>query len=142
MYMKLYRKVNKKKSGYVLLESVVILMIVACICIILNKIAINNYLKSVVIHTRDDIKTLTVVEERILLESINYFNANKSNTEYSNDALKINIEIYGNKGVMIKKSGLNEQSHIELKCIRSGGNEGEILNIVPNLYKTENINPR
>lgn len=142
MYMKLYRKVNKKKSGYVLLESVVILMIVACICIILNKIAINNYLKSVVIHTRDDIKTLTVVEERILLESINYFNTNKSNTEYSNDALNINIEIYGDKGVMKKKSGLNEKSHVELKCIRSGGNEGEILNIVPNLYKTENITPR
>lgn len=126
-----------KKTGYVLLESIVILMVIACICIMLNNIVINNNRKLKVINSKDDIKTLTITDERVLLGAIDEFNRDRSKNKYIiND---ITITINGDKGMLTKKSGLNEESYVELKCIKSDVSGNEILNLVPKVYKTDYI---
>lgn len=146
MYVNKFRKANNKKSAYVLLESIVILMIVSCICIAINKIAINNYLKSNVLDTRDDIKTLTLTEEVALLESIKYFNNNSDKNKYElkkpNDYI-LSPEIYKitidrNRSVLIKeRSNSKGYTEIEMKSIVIDNKN--VINIAPKFFKTDYI---
>lgn len=130
-----------KKEGYVLLEAVVILMIVACICVMLNKVAINNHSKLEVIYTREDIKTLTLVEEKELLNAIEFFNNNLVAMEYvkENPHKDIRrIRIYRNSWILVKERKSDQyKSYIELKCEESYINGVKRINLVPKFYRTE-----
>lgn len=139
-------KINNKKSGYVLVESIVILMVVSCICVAINKIAINNYLKSKVLYTREDIKTLTLTEEVALLESIKYFNDNSDKNKYvikKPDKYIISPEIYRvtidkDKNILIKeKSNSKAYTEIDMKSVVVGNKI--VINIVPKFCKTDYI---
>ena len=144
MYIKIYRKINNKEKGYVLLEAIVILMVVACICMMLNKIAINNYLKSSVVYTRDDIKTLSKVEEEELLKASIEFNADRTKTEYINQNLsgeikKITVTINGTSGWLMKERASNGKSYIQLECNEIIKNGIKLINLVPKFYETDYI---
>lgn len=134
-------KKNNKKEGYVLLEAVVILMIVACICVMLNKVAINNHSKLEVIYTREDIKTLTLVEEKELLNATEFFNNNLVAMEYvkENPHKDIRrIRIYRNSWILVKERKSDQyKSYIELKCEESYTNGVKRINLVPKFYRTE-----
>lgn len=114
-------------------------MVVACICIMLNKIVINNYLKSAVIYTRDDIRTLSTVEERTLLDAMESFNRDVGKNEYKVN--NITITINGNTAVFKEKDGLNGERKIELKCTEVQVNGGRRIHLEPKVYKTDYIVP-
>lgn len=144
MHIKIGKRMNNKKKGYVLLESIVILMVVACICMLLNKIVINNYLKSSVIYTRDDIKTLSGFEEYHLLEAEKEFSEDKIKSKYSREKLsgeikKVTININGTTGTLVKQDINGNHSHIELECKRITKDGKELVKLVPKFYRTDYI---
>lgn len=144
MHIKIYRRINNKQQGYVLLEAIIILMVVASICMLLNKVVINNYLKSSVVYTRDDIKTLSKVEEKELLNAITFFNEDRTKVKYISPNLngeikKITIDINGTSGWLIKERSSNGKSYIQLECNEIIKNEIKLINIVPKFYETDYI---
>lgn len=142
MYIK---SANNRKSGYVLLEAVVILMVVACICMFLNKIVVNNYLKYSVIYTRDDIKTLNEVEELVLIDAMNKFsNGEKQPFEFNNPSKEIKktiIKIEEGSATLIKEKGTNGKSYVDLECEKNEGLK-ETIKLVPKVYRTDYIRER
>ncbi|MBU3106599.1 hypothetical protein [Clostridium gasigenes] len=144
MHIKIGKRINNKKRGYVLLEAVVILMVVACICMLLNKIVINNYLKSSVIHTRDDIKTLSGFEEYHLLEAEKEFSTDKTKNKYirknpSLEIKKVIININGTSGTLIKQDINGNHDHVELECKKNIVDGKELVKLVPKFYRTDYI---
>lgn len=139
MYIK---NTDNRKSGYVLLESIVILMVVACICMFLNKIVVNNYLKYSVIYTRDDIKTLNEVEELVLIDAMNKFNnGEKQPFEFEDPSKEIKktiITIEEGSATLIKEKGTNGKAYLDLECKKNVGVK-ETIKLVPKLYRTDYI---
>lgn len=144
MYLKLYPVMHKKDRGYVLLESIVIFMIVAFIAMLLNKIVVNNYLKATVVHTNEDIRTLSNEEEEIILESMEFFSKEDDKNKFtknksSGEIRKAIITISDNNGLMtIEKSG-NRKRYIELECSVSNVGNIRSVELKPRWYKTDYI---
>lgn len=139
MHIKISSKFKSKNNkGYVLLESIVILMLVACICMMLNKVVINNYLKSTVVYTRDDIKTLSGFEENALLDAMNAFNNNLSKNEFSNryNGELITINIKNKPATLMKKDGSGRKCFINLNYEDITVGENRVVNLSPKTYKT------
>lgn len=135
---------GNKNQGYVLLETVIILMVIACICMLLNKIVINNYLKTEIIHTRDDIRTLSDVEENAILEAMIFFSNNSSENKKeinkpSADVSKIVIVIKGTLGMLIKVDNNGSHSHIKLECRSINTNGHSSIKLIPKVYRTDYI---
>lgn len=141
--MKIYKSAKKREKAYVLLESIVILSVVACICMFLNKVVANNYLKSSIIYTKDDIKTLSVFEESILLDAMERFSNGEQqpfiNTGLIGEVKETIVSISGVDGMLTKKKGSNRESYIDLKCENINVDGKEVIKLVPKLYKTDYI---
>ncbi|MGL5085217.1 MAG: hypothetical protein ACRC68_05795 [Clostridium sp.] len=136
--------VDGKEKGYVLLQSVVILMIVVCICTLLNKIICNNYLKSSVIYTADDIRTLSRIEAETLSQAEIYFKSHndsfKKDISVSGEkARKIIVVVNGTNGEMIKDDGNGNHSHIKLECETEVLSGDKKVKLKPTGYRTEYI---
>lgn len=144
MYIKKWKYSNCKERGYALLQTVVILMIVICICTLLNKIIVNNYLKSSVIYTSDDVRTLNRVEEETLSQAEIYFTNNtepyRRNISIAGErAKKIIVAIIGTEGELIKDDGYNNHSHIKLYCDVTGDVGSKVVKLKPKVYKSNYI---
>lgn len=143
MYIKNSKSIKNRRKAYVILESIVILSVISCICMLLNKVVVNNYLKSSVIYTKDDIKTLSEFEESILIDAMNRFENGEEQPfvkKYTDGEVKETIiNIDKNFARLIKKKGTNGESYIDLECkvIRKG--EEESIRLIPKLYKTDYI---
>ncbi|MBX7380846.1 hypothetical protein K4H51_03800, partial [Clostridium chauvoei] len=62
--------IKEKKKGFVLIESLGILLMVSFFSLFLNKIIVNNIKKSNVYYTKEDIRTLSLNQEEVLIEAI------------------------------------------------------------------------
>ncbi|MBX7415433.1 hypothetical protein K4H65_00275 [Clostridium chauvoei] len=80
--------IKEKKKGFVLIESLGILLMVSFFSLFLNKIIVNNIKKSNVYYTKEDIRTLSLNQEEVLIEAITYINKNSE----LKDKIKGNIE--------------------------------------------------
>lgn len=143
MHIKKNKTTENKRSGYVLLEAIVILAVVASICMFLNKVVANNYLKSSIIYTRDDIKTLSDFEEKTLLDAMKRFsNGEKQpfiNKDIIGDVKETIVSISETSGRLTKKKGINGESYIDLECEKIIMNGKETIKLVPKFYKTDYI---
>ncbi|GAB6170337.1 hypothetical protein JCM1393_27970 [Clostridium carnis] len=148
----------KKKKGYILLESLVILMFIFSISIYLNKLISNNYIKSSLFDTKFDIRTISLKEEEFLYkacESINNNkdlvnkikeeklledeNENKIIYEYKNTGFKgRKIVITRNEDYIVEEKGNSKKyTYLEMK-LKSNSHEDKIV-LIPSLNKTDFI---
>lgn len=139
MHIKINRKIKDKKEGYVLLESIVILMLVAFIAMLLNKVVVNNYLQSSVINIRENIRTLTTSEENMLLNAIEFFNNDESKTKYEEiyGKEKITITIEETSGTLVKEDKDKRKLYIYLNCENQIINGKRVINLTPKTYRTK-----
>ncbi|MGL5352239.1 MAG: hypothetical protein ACRDA5_02820 [Clostridium sp.] len=144
MHIRRIKGVNNKEEGYILLQSVAILMIIICICTLLNKIILNNYLKSSVIYTSDDVRTLSRLEEETLIQAEIYFKDNivpyKKEIRVSGEKVRrIIVKLSGTTGELIKDDGNGNHSHIKLECEILNETGGKIVKLKPGVYRTDYI---
>lgn len=139
MHIKINRKIKEKKEGYVLLESIVILMLVAFIAMLLNKVVVNNYLQSSVVNIRENIRTLTTSEENMLLDAIEFFNNDESKTKYEEiyGKEKITITIEETSGTLVKEDENKRELYIYLNCEKKTINGKRVINLTPKTYRTK-----
>ena len=156
--MHIIEKIKSKKKGFVIIESLGVLLIVLFFSLILNKIIINNIKKSNVYYMAEDIKTLTLNEEKLLMEAIIFVNKEdevkikikekilNENNNIQGEDFKFIIKYSQNKNLSLVltrdktyieevKSSNKRRIGIETKLKES--NEIEFIMLTPKYYETK-----
>lgn len=156
--MHIIEKIKAKKKGFVIIESLGVLLIVLFFSLILNKIIINNIKKSNVYYIAEDIKTLTLNEEKLLMEAIIFVNKEdevkikikekilNENNNIQGEDFKFIIKYSQNKNLSLVltrdktyieevKSSNKRRIGIETKLKES--NEIEFIMLTPEYYETK-----
>ncbi|AYE35630.1 hypothetical protein [Clostridium septicum] len=156
--MHIIEKIKAKKKGFVIIESLGVLLIVLFFSLILNKIIINNIKKSNVYYIAEDIKTLTLNEEKLLMEAIIFVNKEdevkikikekilNENNNIQGEDFKFIIKYSQNKNLSLVltrdktyieevKSSNKRRIGIETKLKES--NEIEFIMLTPKYYETK-----
>lgn len=121
----------KKKKGFALIQTLVVLMIVVLLVNISINLISYNYLKSQIFFSYNDKKSLNIEEENILKE----FNKKLLDGLKSGTSIKKYKFIQRENQYYIIKKLDNSNRYMEVEMKEYNGNK--IL--VPNYYKTENI---
>ncbi|ATD55205.1 hypothetical protein [Clostridium chauvoei] len=151
MYM-----IKEKKKGFVLIESLGILLMVSFFSLFLNKIIVNNIKKSNVYYTKEDIRTLSLNQEEVLIEAITYINKNSE----LKDKIKGNIEndkneyfkeiiksskykdlsiVVSNEAIYIEEIKSNLKKIIVLESKLKFIKNQEIIMLIPKYYESDYI---
>lgn len=151
MYM-----IKEKKKGFVLIESLGILLMVSFFSLFLNKIIVNNIKKSNVYYTKEDIRTLSLNQEEVLIEAITYINKNSE----LKDKVKGNIEndkneyfkeiiksskykdlsiVVSNEAIYIEEIKSNLKKIIVLESKLKFIKNQEIIMLIPKYYESDYI---
>lgn len=138
----------KKERGYILIESIIILMIISFMLTLSLNIVSNNYAKSKVISISDDIKTLSDTENEFLYLANQFIKSDKDkylnlineaslkNSEskiYQNSKIRNYYLAYENKAIFIIGTKSNSKKYIRLNQII----EEDKIFLTPDFYKTD-----
>ncbi|MBX7279549.1 hypothetical protein [Clostridium chauvoei] len=148
--------IKEKKKGFVLIESLGILLMVSFFSLFLNKIIVNNIKKSNVYYTKEDIRTLSLNQEEVLIEAITYINKNSE----LKDKIKGNIEndkneyfkeiiksskykdlsiVVSNEAIYIEEIKSNLKKIIVLESKLKFIKNQEIIMLIPKYYESDYI---
>ncbi|MBX7362575.1 hypothetical protein K4H50_00555 [Clostridium chauvoei] len=151
MYM-----IKEKKKGFVLIESLGILLMVSFFSLFLNKRIVNKIKKANVYYTKEDIITLSLNQEEVVIEAITYINKNSE----LKDKIKGNIEndkneyfkeiikslkykdlsiVVSNEAIYIEEIKSNLKKIIVLESKLKFIKNQEIIMLIPKYYESDYI---